>query len=292
VKRILVTGATGHIGRQVVDQLRGTGCQIRALTRNPESADLPPEVEVVRGDLAAADTLDAALTGVDAVFLVWLARLAAAPGALERIAAHAERLVLLTSPHNVPHPFFQQPNAMRSVHAGLERLIEASTLQWTFLRPTVFAVNCRHWWAPQIAKGNIVRWFHADAATSPIHERDIAAVAVRALRDEGYASREYVLTGPESLTQRQQVEIIGRAIGRPLVFEELSPDAARQELSMIMPVAIADMLLTAYGAAVDRPAHLTTTVADLTGTPARRFHDWAVENAAAFELLSPRAGVS
>ena len=284
VKRVLVTGATGHIGRQVVDQLRGTGCQIRALTRNPESADLPREVEVVRGDLAAADTLDAALTGVDAVFLVWLAPLAAAPGAVERIAAHTERLVLLTSPHNVPHPFFQQPNAMRSVHAGLERLIDASTLQWTFLRPTVFAVNCRHWWAPQIAKGNIVRWFHGAAATSPIHEHDIAAVAVHALRHEGHAFKEYVLTGPESLTQRQQVEIIGRAIGRPLVFEEHSPDSARQELSTMMPVAIADMLLTAFGAAIDRPAHLTTTVADVTGTPARRFHDWAVENAAAFHL--------
>src|SRR4029453_4652644 len=258
VKRVLVTGATGHIGRQVVDQLRGTGCQIRALTRNPESADLPREVEVVGGDLAEAGTLDAALTGVDAVFLVWLAPLAAAPGALQRIAAHAERLVLLASPHNVAHPFFQQPNAMRSVHAGLERLIEASTLHWTFLRPTIFALNCRYWWAPQIVKGDVVRWFHGGAATSPIHERDIPPRAVRALREAGHAFKEYVLTGPESLTQRQQVEIIGQAIGRPLVFEELSPDAARQELSMIMPVAIADMLLSAYGAAVDRPAHLTT----------------------------------
>jgi uncharacterized protein YbjT (DUF2867 family) len=280
--RILVTGATGHIGRQVVDQLRGTGCQIRALTRHPESAALPREVEVVRGDLAAADTLDAALKDVDAVFLVWLAPLAAAAGALERFAAHAERVVLLTSPHNVPHPFFQQPNAMRAVHVGLERLIEASTRQWTFLRPTVFAVNCRLWWAPQIAKGNIVRWFHGDAATSPIHERDIAAVGVRALLDEGHASKEYVLTGPESLTQRQQVEIIGQAIGRPLVFEELSPVAARQEVLAMWPAAIADMLLTAFGAAVDRPAHLTTTVADVTGTPARAFREWAVDHAAEF----------
>ena len=282
MSRILVTGATGHIGRQVVDRLLGTGCRIRALTRNPESASLPGEVDIVRGDLANADTLDAALTGVDAVFLVWLAPLAAAPGALERIAAHAQRLVLLTSPHSVPHPFFQQPNAMRAVHAGLERLIEASPLRWTFLRPTVFAVNCLHWWGPQIAEGNIVRWFYGDAATSPIHERDVAAVAVRALLEEGHASKEYVLTGPESLTQRRQVEIIGQAIGRPLRFEELGPDAARRELMAAWPDEIATMLLDAYGAAVDRPAHLTTTVGDVTGTPARRFHDWAVEHAAEF----------
>jgi len=286
VTRILVTGATGHIGRQVVDQLLDTGCQIRALTRNPESADLPREVEVVRGDLAAAGTLDAALTGVDAVFLVWLLPLAAAAGALERIAAHAERVVLLTSPHNVPHPFFQQPNAMRSVHAGLERLIEASSLQWTFLRPHVFALNCLSWWGPQIKNGDVVRWFHGDAATAPIHERDIAAVAVRALCGEGHAGKEYVITGPESLTQREQVHIIGEVIDHPLRFEEVPHDAARQELLAMWPAAIADMLLNAYAAAAGRPSHVTTTVADVTGTRARPFREWAVEHAAEFGPLS------
>jgi uncharacterized protein YbjT (DUF2867 family) len=282
VKRVLVTGATGHIGRQVVDQLRGTGCQIRALTRNPESAALPADVEVVRGDLAVADTLDAALTSVDAVFLVWLAPFAAAAGALERVAAHAERVVLLTSPHNVAHPFFQQPNAMRAVHAGLERLIEASGLQWTFLRPHVFALNCLHWWGPQIRNGEVVKWFHGDAETAPIHERDIAAVAARALRDEGHASKEYVITGPESLTQRELLRIIGEAIGRPLRFEELAPDAARQDVLATWPGAIADMLLSAYAAAVARPSHVTTTVAEVTGTPARLFRDWAVDHATEF----------
>jgi uncharacterized protein YbjT (DUF2867 family) len=286
VRRVLVTGATGQIGREVVAQLRGTGCQIRALTRNPESANLPREVEIVRGDLAAADTLDAALKGVDAVFLVWVAPLAAAAGAVERIAAHAERVVLLTSPHNVPHPFFQQPNAMRAVHAGLEQLVETSGLQWTFLRPHVFALNCVHWWAPQIRNGDGVRWFHGDAATAPIHERDIAAVAVRAICGDGHAGKEYVITGPESLTQREQVRIIGEVIGRPLRFEEVPHDAARQELLAMWPAAIADMLLDAYAAAVGRPSHVTTTVADVTGTPARTFREWAVDHAAEFGPLS------
>jgi uncharacterized protein YbjT (DUF2867 family) len=282
IKRVLVTGATGQIGREVVAQLRGTGCQVRALTRNPESADLPREVEVVRGDLAAADTLDAALQGVDAVFLVWVAPLAAAAGAVERIAAHAERVVLLTSPHNVPHPFFQQPNAMRAVHAGLERLVETSGLQWTFLRPHVFALNCLHWWGPQIGNGDVVKWFHGDAETAPIHERDIAAVAVRALCGEGHAGKEYVITGTESLTQREQVHVIGEVIGRPLRFEEVPHDAARLELLAMWPAAIADMLLNAYAAAVGRPSHVTTTVAEVTGTPARTFTEWAGEHAAEF----------
>lgn len=286
MNRVLVTGATGNIGRQVVDQLRATGTRIRALSRNPQSASLPGDVEVVRGDLSVPDTLDACLEGVDAVFLVWLASLAPAAAALQRIALHAGRVVFLSSPHRTPHPFFQQPNALRAVHVGVEHLIETSGLQWTFLRPHVFAINCLNWWSPQIAKGDVVRWFYARAETAPIHERDLAAVAVRALCDEGHGGMEYVLTGPESLTQREQVHIIGDAIGRPLRFEELSRESARQEMLSTMPGSIADMLLDAYAAAVDRPAFVTATVADVTGTPARSFRDWAAEHAAEFEAAA------
>jgi uncharacterized protein YbjT (DUF2867 family) len=282
MKRILVTGATGNIGRQVVTQLGATDCRIRALSRNPQSANLPDDAEVVRGDLAAPETLDECLDGVDAVFLVWLAPFAAVPAALERIAAHAGRLVLLTSPHRTAHPFFQQPNALRAVHAGLERLIESSGMRWTFLRPGAFAINSLAWWAPQIRNGDVVRWFHGAAATAPIHERDIAAVAVRALCDQGHDGMEYVLTGPDSLTQREQVEIIGEVIGRPLRFEELSPESARQEMLARWPPPAVDMLLSAYGAAVDRPAFVTSTVAEVTGAPARSFRDWAVNHADEF----------
>jgi uncharacterized protein YbjT (DUF2867 family) len=282
MKRILVTGSTGNIGRQVVGELRATGCRIRALSRSPQSANLPADVEVVRGDLSVPETLDECLEGVDAVFLVWVAPIAAAATVLERIASHAERIVFLSSPHRTAHPFFQQPNALRSVHAGIEQRVETSGLRWTFLRPGAFALNCRNWWAPQIRNGDVVRWFHATAATAPVHERDIAAVAVRALCDEGHAGAEYVLTGPESLTQREQVHIIGDAIGRPLRFEELSPESARREMLTMMPASIADMLLSAYAAAVDRPALVTSTVADVTGAPARSFRHWAAEHAAEF----------
>jgi uncharacterized protein YbjT (DUF2867 family) len=283
MKRVLVTGATGQIGSGVVSQLRGTGCRVRAMSRNPSSVNLPADVEVVRGDLSAPDTLDACLAGVDSVFLVWVAPLAAAAPALERIAAHARHVVLLTSPHRTPHPFFQQPNALRAIHAGVEQLIEASSLRWTFLRPGPFAINCRNWWAPQIRHGDVVRWCYADAATAPVHERDIAAVAARALCDEGHDGREYVLTGPASLTQRGQVEVIGDAIGRPLRFEELPREAAREQMiAMMFPPAIADMLLDAYAAAVGQPALVTSTVSEVTGTPARSFHDWATDHTGEF----------
>jgi uncharacterized protein YbjT (DUF2867 family) len=283
MKPILVTGATGQIGREVLTQLRAAGRGVRALTRNPQSAGgLPDDVDVVGGDLAVPDTLDASLEGVDSVFLVWMSPIAAAAAAIERIARRARRIVLLTSPHQTPHPFFQQPNARRQVDAELERLIQASGVRWTFLRPHVFALNCRNWWRDQIRSGDVVRWFYGDAETAPIHERDIAAVAVRALTGEEHGGKEYVITGPESLTQRQLVRIIGDAIGRPLDFEELSRERARQEVLAQWPPAIADMLLDAYAAAVGRPSHVTTTVADVTGAPARTFRDWANDHAAEF----------
>ena len=192
LKRILVTGATGNIGHEVVAQLRANGCPIRALTRRPESANLPDDVEVVRGDLTEPDTLDAALSDVDAVFLVWTAPLAAAARAVERMASHGERIVLLTSAHRTAHPFFQQPNALRAVHAGVEQLVKTSVARWTILQPGAFALNCRNWWARQIRNAGVVRWFQGGAATAPIHERDLAAVAVRALCDEGHDRAEYV----------------------------------------------------------------------------------------------------
>jgi uncharacterized protein YbjT (DUF2867 family) len=112
-------------------------------------------------------------------------------------------------------------------------------------------------------------------------------MAVRALCDEGHDGREHVLTGPASLTQREQVQIIGDAIGRPLQFEELSRESAREEMiAMRFPPPIADMLLDAYAAAVGLPALVTSTVFDVTGAPARSFRDWALDHAADFAMPS------
>jgi uncharacterized protein YbjT (DUF2867 family) len=281
-RRVLVTGATGNIGREVVAGLRAGNIAVRAMSRDPSSASLPDGVDVVRGDLTAPGTLDRALDDVDAVFLVWVSPLDAAADTIGRMAPRVGRIVFLSAPIRTAHPFFQQPNPLRSVVAGVEELIEASEVPWTFLRPGPFALNCRDWWAPQIRSGDVVRWFHGAAETAAVHERDIAAVAVRALCDARHDRHDYVLTGPESLTQREQLAIIGDAIGRNLVFDEVSPDAARQEVMAGWPAWAADMLLSAYGAAVDRPALVTSAIEDVTGTPARTFRQWAIDHAAEF----------
>jgi uncharacterized protein YbjT (DUF2867 family) len=285
MNRILVIGATGRVGRQVVSQLPVTGVLVRALARNPHTAGLPPYVEVVRGDLTVAQSLDECLDGIDVVFLVWTAPPAAAAPALARIAKHTRRIVFLSAPLKTAHPFFQQPSPARALGEHVERLIETSGIEWTFLRPGMFASNALYWWAPQIrAGGDVVRWPYSAAPTAPIHERDIATVAVRALCEDGHAGAEYVLTGPESLSQFEQLSTIGDVIGRSLRLEEMSPDVARRELITLMPVAVVNMLLDAWAAAIGQPAFVTTTVDEITGAPARTFRDWVKDHAGEFRI--------
>jgi uncharacterized protein YbjT (DUF2867 family) len=283
MNRILVIGGTGNVGRQVVQQLAATGARFRAMIRNPDTAGLPPQVEVSRGDLTVPESLDPCLQDIDVVFLVWVAPAAAAAGALERIAKHARRIVFLTAPLKTPHPFFQQPNPSRDVAERIERLIETSGLQWTFLRAGMFAGNAAHFWGPQIRAGDVVRWPYLDAPTAPTDERDLAAVAVRTLCEDGHAGAEYVLTGPQSLTQAEQVHTIGRAIGRSLCVEEMSPGEARSELLPVLGSStVVNMLLDAWSAAIGQPAFVTSTCAELTGTPPRTFLEWATDHAAEF----------
>jgi uncharacterized protein YbjT (DUF2867 family) len=284
MENVLVIGATGNIGRQVASQLAGRGVQVRAMTRNPDAAALPPHVETVRGDLTIPNTLDSCLDGIDTVFLVWTAPPSAVTPALDIITRRARRIVFLSAPIKTAHPFFQQPNPHRVMVEQIERLIETSRVEWTFLRPGMLAANALGWWAPQIRAGDVVRWPYADAPTAPIHERDVATVAVRALCEQEHAGAEYVLTGPQSLTHAEQVSTIGRAIGRSLRFEEVSPEEWRRERLSIWPATVLDMLLDAWAAAAGHPAFLTSTVAEITGAPAHTFFDWAVDHADEFRL--------
>ncbi|MGH7653398.1 MAG: NAD(P)H-binding protein [Gemmatimonadaceae bacterium] len=283
---VLVTGATGRVGRLVVDELLRAGVPVRALTRRPEIAALPAGVEVVAGDLTVPSSLDAALKGTAAVFLVWTAAPATGPAVVARLAAHAaaepRRVVYLSAPFRTPHPFFQQPNPMRELHAEMERLLADTALEVAILRPGMFASNALHWWAPQIRQGDVVRWPYGGVETAPVNERDIAAVATRVLLDDQHAKADYVLTGPESLSQAAQVRTVGDAIGRPLRFEELSPDEFRFQTTGTWPAAVADMLLAAWHASLGRVAFVTSAVQEILGSPAQTFHQWAVDNAVTF----------
>jgi len=280
---VLVTGATGRIGSAVVERLLEAGVPVRALTHRPEAAaTLPADVDVVIGDLTAPESLDDALPGVGAIFLVWTVPPATAPGVVERLATHTRRVVFLSSPHQTPHPFFQQPNPMAVVHADIERLIAATGVESTIIRPGMFASNTVFWWAPAIRADGAVRWPYAAAETAPVDDRDVAAVAARTLYEDGHVGGDYVLTGPESLTQAEQVRIIGDVLGRPITFEELSPDEFRRETEGSWPRPVVDMLLTAWGATMGQPAFVSSAVSDVLGSPARPFRQWVADHATPF----------
>jgi uncharacterized protein YbjT (DUF2867 family) len=279
---VLVTGATGRVGGAVVDLLVDAGVPVRALTRRSAAAAmLPANVEVVTGDLTVPESLDAALRGAGAVFLVWTAPPATAPAVVERVAAYARRVVFLSSPHQTPHPFFQQPNPMAVLHADIERLIAAAGLESTIIRPGMFASNVLFWWASAIRANGVVRWPYGAAETAPVDDRDVAAVAARTLYQDGHAGGDYVLTGPESLSQAEQVRVIGEVIGRRITFAELSPDEFRRETEGSWPRPVVDMLLDAWGATIGRPAFVSSAVAGILGS-ARSFRQWATDHAGAF----------
>ncbi|MFB6891144.1 NAD(P)H-binding protein [Kitasatospora sp. NPDC056327] len=280
---VLVTGATSRIGRIVVDRLLDAGVPVRALTRRSGAAvRLPPGAEVRTGDLTVPGSLEPALKGAGAVFLVWTAPPRTVAEVVERLAAHGRRVVLLSSPHRTPHPFFQQPNPVAALHADIERRIAATGVESTIVRPGMLASNSLAWWAPAIRAGGTVRWPHAAARTAPVDDRDVAAVVARALHQEGHAGADYVLTGPESLTQAAQVEAIGDALGRRIAFEEMTPDEFRSLAQGTAPGPVVEMLLAAWHAAVGPPAYVTTTVADVLGREPRTFRRWAADHARAF----------
>jgi uncharacterized protein YbjT (DUF2867 family) len=267
----------------VIDRLLDAGVPVRALVHRTEAtATLPPNIQVVTGDLTVPESLEAALTGAGAIFLVWTAPPATAPAVVERIASFAPRVVFLSAPHRTPHPFFQQPNPMAVLYAEIERLIAATGLEWTIIRPGMFASNALLWWAPAIRSEGVVRWPYGAAETAPVDDRDVAAVAALTLYRDGHAGGDYVLTGPESLSQAEQVRIIAEVLGRPISFEELSPDQFRNETEGSWPRPVVDMLLAAWRATMGTPAFITSTVSDILGSPPRSFRQWVADHATGF----------
>jgi len=281
---ILVTGATGSVGRQVVEQLVAEGQPVRALARDPHGAALPDGVEVVAGDLSDAVGLAPHLDGVDAVFLLWpfptvesVRKLG--PALIDTLAVHVGRVVYLsaTPAADPPGGFWR----------AVEQLIEASDLQWTHLRPTGFAKNTLIW-GDQIRAGDVVRWPYPGAARSLIHESDIAAVAVQALTGDKLVGRMPVITGPDAITQADQVAEIGTAIGRELRYQDMPPDEALAELAaMVGNADFARHSLDVWAGFVTKPEIVTNAVAEIIGEPARPFRVWAAEHTDDFRSPAP-----
>jgi uncharacterized protein YbjT (DUF2867 family) len=279
---IVVTGATGTIGREVIDILLAGHHEVTAITRNPSAARLPSGVTVVHGNPSQPATLpDRAWHGADAVLVSPRAAGNAAAGLLAAAATGGARRVVIISSVTVQYPAGESRFAQH--FRQVEDAARASGLAWTCLRCADFDANVLAW-APQIRAAGVVAGAYPEAATSPVHQRDVANVAAQALTIPGQEGKAHVLTGPQSLTQRDKVAIIGHAIGRQLSFSEVSPDQVRSAmLTQGLPAEIPDRLLGSLADYARQPGPTSGTVRELLGRPALTFTDWAASNAAAFQ---------
>ncbi|MFF2810722.1 NAD(P)H-binding protein [Streptomyces sp. NPDC058000] len=272
---ILVTGANGNVGRNLVRELINAGEKVRALTRDPATTSLPDSVEIVCGDLTRPETLPAALQDVDRAFLFPVF------GALEGFLASAEevgtRHIVLLSSDSVT---FSQPGWIGERHLACEQAVAASGMSWTFVRPTVFMANDLGW-THQIRHGGTVRGVYGSAAMAPVDERDIAAVAAHALLTP-QPGTAYELTGPQALSQIDRVRIIGETLGLSTRFEEVPRDDVRRGLLDHLPPPAADFLLDQLAAAQTEPTPVLPTIEQVTGHPARNYAEWVAHHATNF----------
>jgi uncharacterized protein YbjT (DUF2867 family) len=271
---ILITGATGTVGRQLVAELVAGGVGVRALSRTPERAGLPAGVEVVAGDLGRPETLGAALEGVEQVFL-----LSGGPegpshdtnliGAAKQAGvAHVVTLSVLGAGHGAGDPITRW-------HLAGERAVADSGMAWTVLRPGAFMSNALMW-TPTIKAQDTIYVPFAQAKTAAIDPADIAAVAARALTEPGHENKTYPLTGPELLCAADQVDTLGTALGRPLRLVDVPPEAAKAAMvDSGMAAELADAVIASMAqAGTDHAMAVLPTVEEVTGRPSRSFAEW------------------
>jgi uncharacterized protein YbjT (DUF2867 family) len=232
---ILVTGATGAVGSQVVEQLSSTGAPVRAFVHDdPEKAAKVREtgIEISEGDFGKPDTLEAALEGVDQLFLLMGSaenQVELENDAIEAAGRVGVHHVVKLSIHGAE---IGSPVPFRDWHGRIEEKLERSGLSYTHLRPTFFMQNAAYMLAPE----GVFYMPAGDGRIGWVDVRDVAAVAVRALTEDGHEGKAYDMTGLEALSFAEAAERISAATGREIRHVDVPPEAARQGmLSSGMP---------------------------------------------------------
>jgi uncharacterized protein YbjT (DUF2867 family) len=277
---IVVTGATGNIGRPLTQALAEAGQQVTAVSRR--SAPVPDGVRHVAADLARPTELKPVLDGAAALFLLLSGDLHAAeydPAGLirEAVDAGVRRIVLLSSQGVVTRPFGPTRIAMRE----LEDTLRESAPEWAILQPGGFASNAL-WWAESVRTQGLVAAPYGDVGVPIIDPADIAAVAAACLLDDRHAGGVYQLTGPEVITPREQAGVIADALGSPVRFHEFTRAEAKAAMSQAMPAELADDTLDILGAPTSAELRVSPDVERVLGRPPHPFSVWADRNIAAF----------
>jgi uncharacterized protein YbjT (DUF2867 family) len=282
---ILVTGATGNVGRQVVEQLVAAGEPVRALSRHPERVAWPEGVEPVVGDLTQ-DLPGEVFAGVRALFLFPEPRRVrevvstAASAGVRHVAVLSSLGAAMEETEGM---------VLRRRHLDVEQAVEASSMTWTHVRPGMFMTNTLSW-AEAVRTDGVVRAPYPDATAAPVHEVDIAGVAVAALLDPArHAGHAYALSGPEALSQLDRVAILAEVLDRPVRLEEQTRDQARADLlaNPWMNAQLADTLLDLQASSVGvRDGIVLPGVEDVLGRPALSFRRWVEDHREAFAPTS------
>lgn len=275
-KPTLVMGARGSVGAHVLAELLAHGRPVRASTRRPEPGLFPAGLDVRAADLTDPRSLDAAFDGVGQVFLY--ADHDGVHGVIDSARnAGVERIVLMSS-GSVIHPT-SRGNAITETHREVEEAFAASGLTVVPIRPLVLATNALDW-SYSITASRSVALYKPDAATAPIHERDVASVVIAAL--EGHEGVSGLLTGPTRLTQREQVGAIATTVGAEIAVHELAREEAIAQLSRFMPEPEALAVVQFLDDAASGNSPATDTVESILGRPALGFEAWAAEHAGDF----------
>ncbi|AHH98895.1 SDR family oxidoreductase [Kutzneria albida] len=277
---IVVTGATGNVGRPLTQALAEAGQQVTAVSRH--AAAVPDGVRHVAADLAEPAGLEPALTGAKALFLLLSGDLHAAGASPADIigkaaASGVRRVVLLSSQGVATRPFGTTRIAMRA----LEDVLRESGLDWAILRPGGFASNAL-WWAESVRARQLVAAPFGDVGVPIIDPADIAEVAAACLLDDRHTGGVYELTGPEVITPREQAEAIAAALGSPVRFHELTREEAKAGMAQSMPAELADDTLDILGSPSPAEQRVSPDVQRVLGRAPRSFADWAARNVAAF----------
>ncbi len=276
----VVIGARGAVGRHVVEGLLAAGDSVRASVRDLTTAAFDERVEVVQADLTDPGSLARALDGASRVFVY-----ATAKGAPEFAdaarRAGVEHVVVLSS-GSVLLDWAVAGNAIAVEHHEIEEALAHAAPRVTPIRPLVLASNAAHW-ARSIRRDRTVELVHPDSRAAPIHEADIAAVAVAALTGAAGEEASGLLTGPEVLTQRRQVELVGEALGEPIRVDEITEDHAREKFGSFADAGAVDAILQFIARNVREGESPATPVArEVLGREPVSFAQWARDHAADF----------
>ncbi|HTE97059.1 MAG TPA: SDR family oxidoreductase [Bradyrhizobium sp.] len=288
---ILVTGATGLNGKELLRVLSARGVAVRALARNPARAEAIaalPNVEIVQGDMAHPETLAAGLRGVDRAMLISSSDPMMLDVQTNFIDAAKQAGVKHVVKLSGIMPELDSAFRFARMHGEIEKRLEASGMAFTHLRAGEF-MPAYFRQVPNITAKGAMFLPMEDARIASIDVGDIAEIAAKVLTGAGHEGKTYPLTGPQALTMTEVAEKLSAATGNTIRYVNVPPEAARQaQLAAGMPPYLADALFELFAERRNgKEAKVWPDAERLLDRRPTSFDEFAKRNAAVFRGDAP-----